>query len=156
MAELRVRGGAAGLRGLPLRPEEIPQIARALQFAALPTNDLGEPGLHLFAYEVGGQRIGFGGLELYGPDALVRSIVVDPVARGRGFGRKIVDLLAACARENGARTAYLLTTDKQEYFKRLGFATTHRDTAPTAIVSSRQMRDLCPASATLMRLELNH
>ena len=36
MAELRVRGGAAGLRGLPLRPEEIPQIARALQFAALP------------------------------------------------------------------------------------------------------------------------
>jgi arsenate reductase len=122
----------------------------ALEAEGLPTDDLGEPGVSLYAFVKDGQPVGYGGLEHHGADVLLRSIVVLPTSRGRGIGRSVVAALLKLAEEAGAAHAYLLTTSASSYFERLGFVAVEREEAPQAIRESRQMASLCPSSAMLM------
>ncbi|CCM75404.1 putative acetyltransferase [Rhizobium mesoamericanum STM3625] len=118
--------------------------------AHLPTDDLAEDGRHFFRFSQGRETVGFGGLELYGASALLRSVVVISDKRGLGFGHAIaLDLLAA-AHENGADTVYLLTDSAAPFFHELGFRSIARNEAPAAILATRQAAALCPASAALM------
>jgi amino-acid N-acetyltransferase len=57
------------------------------------------------------------------------------------------------ARTTGLKKVYLLTTDAQAFFRKLGFAEVPRESAPEAIRRTAQFRTLCPASATLMARE---
>ena len=77
----RAAGGAADA------PEDLPRLAKLLDAERLPSGDLGEPGVRLFAFRDGGAVVGFAGLEVYGKDALLRSVVVDPARRRAGLGR---------------------------------------------------------------------
>jgi N-acetylglutamate synthase-like GNAT family acetyltransferase len=138
------------LSATPLAPADLPAMRAVLRRAALPADDLEEPDVTLFAFARDGEVVGYGGLELYGDDALLRSIVVAPDRRREGVGRRIVALLLANAAGMGARRGYLLTTEAQKYFEGLGFAAVERRDAPPAIMATRQMAGLCPASAALM------
>nr|WP_281413598.1 arsenic resistance N-acetyltransferase ArsN2 [Microvirga antarctica] len=127
------------------------ELIDALQTAGLPTDDLNDSGRSFFRYsKLGGSPVGFGGFELYGSDALLRSMVVSPDARGQGIGRNIALLLSRRASDLGARTAYVLTTTAAPFFEAQGFKPISRDEAPAAILSTRQAADLCPASATVL------
>lgn len=145
---------AVELNPRPVGPDDLVQMSAALRAASLPADDLDDPNLRLFAYELDGLVIGYGGLEPHGEDALLRSVVVGAQGRGTGLGRKIVGALIAEAKRLGARRLYLLTTDQRDFFARLGFVATDRQSAPAGIASSRQMRQLCPATAILMRRDL--
>jgi GNAT superfamily N-acetyltransferase len=140
----------AAISSFPLPPGELPALRAALSAAGLPIDDLDAPCLGLFAYARNDRIVGYGGLEVYGDDALARSIVVALEHRGEGVGRRIVELLLAQAAGLGARRLYLLTTNAERYFAGLGFAAIDRREAPAAILATRQMAALCPASATLM------
>ena len=122
----------------------------ALGKAGLPFDDRAEPDVVLFAFAQDGVVVGYGGLELYGPDALLRSIVVAPDRRRAGFGRGIVEHLLRYATARGVSRIFLLTTDARTYFERCGFRVADRGEAPASIATTRQMAGLCPASATLM------
>jgi N-acetylglutamate synthase-like GNAT family acetyltransferase len=126
-------------------------MAAALETAGLPVGDLGDAGLDLYAYDRDGDVVGYGALESHGQAALLRSVVVEKAARGVGIGSAISRGLLALAQAAGFREVYLLTTDQQGFFERLGFAKVERSAAPDAILHSRQARQLCPASAVLMR-----
>jgi arsenate reductase len=129
--------------------------AEGLPSDDLPTDDLAEPGRCFYAYaSLAGEALGYGGFELYGGDALIRSIVVPAAARSCGIGRNLVALLLYRAYEAGARRAYLLTNSAAPFFTRLGFSPIARDAAPAAIRATRQAATLCPASATLMARDL--
>ena len=65
-------------------------MREALRLAALPADDLDDENVCAFALRDGGATVGYAGLELYGGDALLRSVVVDPARRGRGSGQAIV------------------------------------------------------------------
>ena len=126
-------------------------MGEALRRAGLPADDLDADGVSAFSFvDESGAVIGYGGLELCGGDALVRSIVVEPARRRRGAGRQIVGRLHAEAAGLGAARAFLLTTGARGYFESLGFAVIERNAAPPAILASRQAAALCPATATLM------
>jgi N-acetylglutamate synthase-like GNAT family acetyltransferase len=140
----------AAISAFPLTPAELPSMRAALIGAGLPIDDLDAPCLALFACVRNGRILGYGGLEVHGGVALARSIVVAPDHRGEGVGRRIVELLLAQAAELGARRIYLLTMDAETYFASLGFVAVDRRKAPAAILATRQMAALCPASATLM------
>lgn len=140
----------APLQAAPLAPEDFRRLAAWLEAEGLPSGDLRQPGVRLFVFRVDGAAIGYAGLEVYGADALLRSVVVDPLRRRAGAGRVIVEAALAEARALGATRAYLLTTSAQAYFARLGFAAIDRASAPAAILSTRQAAGLCPASAPLM------
>ena len=138
------------LRAGPLVPADLRRLADWLEGEGLPSGDLGEPGVRLFAFRDGDTAIGYAGLEVYGADALLRSVVVDPTRRRAGAGRSIVDATLTEARALGAIRVYLLTTSAKAYFERLGFTAIERASAPAAILATRQAIGLCPSSAPLM------
>lgn len=133
-----------------------PDLVAALEAAQLPTEDLNDGGRTFFAVERAGRPVGFGGFELYGEDALLRSIVVLPEARGRGYGRRVTEAVLARAREAGARTAYLLTTTAEAFFEHEGFTPLERRSAPASILATRQATTICSTAALLTRPIARH
>ena len=140
----------AGLRAEPMTAEDFRRLAALLDAEHLPSADLHEPDVRLFAFRHSEATVGYAGFELYGGDALLRSVVVDPARRRGGAGRAIVAATLAEARRLGATRAFLLTTTAKDYFVRLGFAAIDRAAAPAAIAATRQAAGLCPSTAPLM------
>jgi amino-acid N-acetyltransferase len=141
---------AAAPQSAPLTPADFRRLGDLLDAEGLPSGDLREPGVRLFVFRDGDAAIGYAGLEVYGKDALLRSVVVDPVRRRAGVGRVIVEATLAEAQRLGATRTFLLTTSAKGYFERLGFAAVARADAPPAILATRQAVGLCAASAALM------
>lgn len=126
-------------------------LRQALLDAALPTDDLEEPGRSFFAYQtLAGSLLGYGGFEQYGNQVLVRSLIVLPEHRRHGIGRNMLAVLLRDAFDAGGRTAWLLTTTAAAFFGATGFKVAARESAPAEVLATRQATALCPASAVLM------
>ncbi len=130
--------------------KDLADIKMVLEESGLPSQDC-EPHLtNFFVAEVDARMVGVGGLELRGIDGLVRSIAVLPAFRGRGIGRALFQRIADRAIRSGIHRLYLLTETAEDYFTKLGFAPIARGDAPLAIAGTRQFRELCAQSATVM------
>jgi SAM-dependent methyltransferase len=130
------------------------EVVQLLQTENLPTDDL-SPELSGFVLaRVQGTLVGVAGLELYGPDALLRSVVVSQAYRGSGLARRLTSELQKLARQQGVQNLYLITTTADGYFAKQGYQPVGRDQVPAAIRATAQFSGLCPASAVVMRLPL--
>ncbi|WP_454020043.1 arsenic resistance N-acetyltransferase ArsN2 [Azospirillum sp. Marseille-Q6669] len=138
----------------PLADAERPALARLLAANGLPTDDLGEPGRRFWRVADDQGTLGYGGLEVHGADALLRSVVVPAERRGAGGGRIVVAAVCAQAVTLGVERLWLLTTGAAGFFQRLGFQRVERASAPPAIRSSAQFAGLCPGSAVCLRADL--
>jgi amino-acid N-acetyltransferase len=122
-----------------------------LESVDLPASDLSEGHLEHFFYCGGpGALTALIGLELYGGDALLRSLVVAPGAREQGLGSALVEHAEKHARAQGVRAMYLLTTTAEQFFARRGYQRIARAGLVPAIQATREFRDLCPSSSALM------
>lgn len=142
------------LRLTHLPPGERADARALLASCDLPTDDLDEPDVRLFDGSVDGRSICVGGIELFDGSALLRSVAVEPTARGEGVGTALCRALERRARDRGVETLYLLTTDADAFFERLGFARCEREAVPVAVRESREFADLCPVSAVCMSKEI--
>jgi len=143
--------GAPVLQGIRLSEPSLQRLASALTADHLPVDDLAEPGRTFFKYlTLDGETVGYGGFEIYGKAALLRSLVTLPSRRRSGIGRNMALILMRRAFDAGASDLYLLTTTAQAFFGKLGFATIDRDTVPAALRATRQFASLCPASASCL------
>jgi len=138
-----------------LRDEQVsasdPRLAKFLRDIGLPTDDLRQSAGAFFSYRtLSGKLVGYAGFELYGENALLRSLAVKEEARGHGIGRNIALLLMGRALDRGALNAWLLTTSAAAYFERIGFKARERADAPSAILGSTQATSLCPSTAALL------
>jgi amino-acid N-acetyltransferase len=134
--------------------KDLADIKLILEESGLPSQDC-EPHLaNFFVAEVDTRLVGVGGLELRGVDGLVRSIAVLPAYRGRGIGLALYQRIVNRAIRSGIRRLYLLTETAEDYFASLDFAPIPRDDTPLSITGTRQFRELCPRSATVMYREL--
>lgn len=131
-----------------------PDFVATLEQDRLATADLDTPDQFFFVHESDQQVDGYGGYALLGGAVFLRSIVTRHERRGRGIGQSIVRTLLDRAGADGAREAWLLTTDAASFFDRMGFAATSRSDAPPVIANTPQFRGVCPGSATLMHLSL--
>ena len=131
------------------RAQDAAAIHALLQSCGLPTEDLDGVSGFLVAKN-GAAFLGTIALEGAGDARLLRSLAVRSDARGKGVARALCDALLDQARSTGVKNVYLLTTDAQGFFRKLGFAYVSRETAPEAIRQTAQFRTLCPASAALM------
>jgi amino-acid N-acetyltransferase len=129
-------------------------VVGLLNAAGLPLAGLTPTLTDFFVAEQEGRVVGAIGLEGYGPDALLRSAVVDPAARGSGIGVALVERVVEHARQRGILAIYLLTTTAEHYFPRFGFHRIGREAVPEAVKASVEFREACPASAAVMRMEL--
>ena len=138
------------------RSPELRDVRRLVAAAGLPTEDLADADLsHFFGCGNRDKPSGVVGLEVFGGDALLRSLVVDPSERGTGGGRLLVAAAEEHARSQGVRSVYLLTTTAERFFEHLGFHRVDRNSAPATIRATREFASSCPASAAFMvkRLE---
>jgi N-acetylglutamate synthase-like GNAT family acetyltransferase len=78
------------------------------------------------------------GLEPYGAIALLRSLVVRPDGRGRGFGRLLTDTAEGLAARLGVTSMYLLTTSADAFFATRGYQRIEHSGAPQAIRTTAQ------------------
>ena len=139
----------------PLRAGERDALMAALAKANLPTADVEAPGRLFWRFETQDEvPVGFGGLEPYGDDALLRSLVTLPPVRGRGVGSAMVAALEFEARLHGCRNLWLITIAAADFFERLGYARCERAVVPATIRETTEFAELCPASADVLMKKL--
>lgn len=128
---------------------------RLLQDAGLPASDVTDEHLGHFFY-IGSATApdAMVGIELYGLDALLRSLVVAPGLRATGLGTRLVEHVESHARTHGVRTIYLLTTTAEKFFESRGYVATSRDSAPSSIRATTEFAGLCPASSAFLSKSL--
>jgi len=140
------------LQAEPARPHDVAEALDLLRRVGLPVTDVADRWGHYFVVrEDDGRVVGVGGLELYEDDGLLRSLAVDLDYRGQGLGASLVEAICARARRLDLGVVYLLTTDAEGYFARLGFAECPRDDAPQGIRDSWEFQVGCPSTAVLMK-----
>ena len=135
---------------VPLPDAALTDLKDALAQAALPHADVKEEGRQFFAGQCRGQSVGFIGFEVYGGEALLRSLVVREADRGQGFGSALVQGAIDAAAAQGATRVWVLTTTAVELLRRLGFLRVDRSAAPPAIRATTEFASLCPATAVCM------
>lgn len=130
---------------------DLDRVEALLAANDLPTSDVRTgPGRFYLARD-GDAVVGAGGVERYGSDGLLRSVVVEGSNRGDGYGTALCAALEDRARRGGIQTLYLLTTTAAGFFERLGYESIPRQSAPASVRSTTEFADLCPSSATCMR-----
>jgi amino-acid N-acetyltransferase len=138
----------------PAAPDDLADVERRLAAAGLPSSDVRSKPDCFYVARADGDRVGVGGLERRGSDGLLRSVAVEPPARGRGVGTAICDRLEAEARGAGVDALYLLTTTAAGFFADRGYAEIDREDAPAAIRETTEFAELCPASASCLHKRL--
>lgn len=83
-----------------LQSRDVPPFRRHLIEAGLPSDDFSDT-VQIYQLESGGKALAWAAPECAGPEALLRSIVVPSVARGRGMGREVVSSDRSRARPGG-------------------------------------------------------
>ena len=125
-----------------------------LKSSNLPADDLDFKKDLLVGYYENDSLVGTGGLEVYGPYALLRSLSVKVGIRGRSVGSTMTEYLLTQAQERGLKAVYLLTETARGFFLKKGFTDITRDEVPAEVKASSEFAHVCPASATVMKLSL--
>jgi len=130
-------------------------VAQLLEATGLPIADLTEPGLeHFFFTGPRSAPTAVVGVEIYGEQALLRSLAVSPEQRNKGVGSLLVAHVERHARAQGVRQMFLLTTTAYAFFTARGYMDAARATAPAAIRASREFSEICPTSSAFMTKRL--
>jgi N-acetylglutamate synthase-like GNAT family acetyltransferase len=133
-------------------PGSDPELKLALSASGLPTEDLEDTGRSFFrAISSDGGTVGYAGIEACGDDVLLRSMVILPEHRGKALGTSLTrETLKAV---NVSSAVFLATTTAAPFFESLGFVVVERGDVPPAVLATRQLSGICPASATIMKLD---
>ena len=132
-----------------------PSILQLVLDAGLPIDGLVEHLNDAFVARDGAAIVGCSALETYADGALLRSVVVAPIARGLGVGQRLTEAAVTWAQSVGMPAVYLLTTSAESYFPKFGFVPVTREHVPASVKESIEFRSACPASAIVMWKPLN-
>ncbi len=126
-----------------------------LKASDLPADDLDYKRDLLLGYYEGDDLVGTGGLEVYGPYALLRSLSVKMGIRGKAVGTTITEYLLGEAKKRKLKGVYLLTETAHGFFQKKGFKDVPRNAVPEEVKQSAEFSKLCPESSAVMCLELS-
>jgi N-acetylglutamate synthase-like GNAT family acetyltransferase len=145
--------------GVVLRPAtaaDLTAVRVLLRDAKLPADGVedqfGEPFVVGVRRE--GRIVGVAGLEVYGSEGLLRSLVVVPPLRGLGLGEALTHDRLARARALQLSAVWLLTTTAAGFFDQIGFTRVERTSAPPELQASPEFKTLCPGTAVCLHLAL--
>jgi C_GCAxxG_C_C family probable redox protein len=135
--------------------EQLDEARQLLSASDLPVSDIdSSQALLLFGQRIDTKLVGVVGLELHGPEALLRSLAVSPSYRNRGIGKLLTAFAETQALSHGVQSLFLLTATAESFFAGLGYTVASRDHAPPAIRDTAQFSELCPSSSVFMRKDL--
>jgi protein-tyrosine-phosphatase/N-acetylglutamate synthase-like GNAT family acetyltransferase len=140
--------------GPPVVTEQ-PAIEALVATSGLPSSVVAEhfPSAYVVARR-SGNVVGVAALEVHGDAALLRTVAIEPSERGRGTGLALVAERLATAWAGHIGRVFLLTTTAPEFFRRFGFETIDRTSAPAALQASPEFAALCPSTATCMAVSI--
>lgn len=143
---------ALSTNSAPASEKDYGEVIALLEAASLPTEDLerSSMGHFLVARDVSGKVIGAIGVEHYGRDALLRSLVVAPEYRKRKLGTQLVADLEARCRSLAVANLFLLTTSVRDFFGAQRYQTIGRESVPAKLLATAEFTRLCPGSAVCM------
>jgi N-acetylglutamate synthase-like GNAT family acetyltransferase len=133
---------------------DLAAVEQMLRANELPTVGVGSIIRDFLVAESGKDLVGVVGMEYCCNYGLLRSTAVSPEWRSRGVARRLVEEIIARAEARGIHALYLLTTTAERYFPTFGFKATTRDAVPPEVQATDEFRGACPASATVMTLDL--
>jgi amino-acid N-acetyltransferase len=129
-------------------------IIGLLQSQKLPTEDLPAVLDDFFTATENDNLVGLIGLERYGADGLLRSMVVHPDYRNRQIAERLVQQLEETAKASSISAIYLLTETAEKYFSKKGYDIVPHSEVPPLVMQSSEFSHVCPASATVMKKAL--
>ena len=144
--------GTATLRHA--RDEDLDAVEQLLTSSGLPVDGVADALSTFIVAESDNRIVGVVGLEVGDEHALLRSTAGAPDWRDRGLGRQLVERIIAEAEARHISALYLLTTTAERYFPTFGFVKTTREAVPESVQHTGEFVSACPASATVMRLDL--
>jgi amino-acid N-acetyltransferase len=139
----------------PATVSDLPAVQKLLTDCHLSTDGIGLLLDHCLVARLDSKIVGTVALEPCGQAALLCSLAVAPEWRGQSLGHSLAARMVSHARLLGVERLYLLTTDAEQYFTRLGFERTERSGAPAPIQATSQFRSLCPTSAVCMARDIS-
>ena len=138
-----------------VRPGESKSVVTIIETCGLETRDISTAMLKNFLVaRKEGAIIGTVGLEICGPDALLRSLAVLEGCRRAGIGRKLVDAVESYALSRNIQRLYLLTLTAPAFFQHAGYVEIDRQTAPGTLQATGEFSRLCPDTAVCMYKEI--
>lgn len=150
---------ALGDAVLPAGPEDMGEIRKLLEQLGLDWDDLTNDDYSNFYVLV--NETGFAGcvaIEVYGEDAVLRSLAVRPDMRGHGYGWMLADTAINQTRRRGVRRLYLVTAKNATDFfaEKHGFRVVDPSVIGQAVVHSHSFREIRAraGSSVAMRLDL--
>lgn len=133
---------------------DLPALFALLEDSGLPTAGLAAHLATTLVARGGEWLVGSAALELYGTDALLRSVAVAAPLRGQGVGERLTHAALDLARRHGVQQVYLLTETAQQFFPRFGFRPIARTEVSPALHRSVEWTTACPATAQAMTVRL--
>ncbi len=134
---------------------DLDEIQTLLNSYELPASDCAEHLANFWVADSDNEIVAVGAFENWGDFGLLRSFAVRPTHSGLGIAEEIFGRVKRSALAADIKKFYLLTTTADKYFEKLGFVACNRTEVPDSIQATKQFSDLCPASATVMVLDLN-
>jgi amino-acid N-acetyltransferase len=134
-------------------PEESSSARSLLSGSDLPTQGLDETELWCVR-DGAGRVLGIAGLETWGEQGLLRSVVVEEDHRRDGVGSALVERIIKEANARGLAELYLITETAPLFFQRFGFNSFDRKNVVGPVLGSIEFKEACAETAPVMRLAL--
>jgi amino-acid N-acetyltransferase len=117
-----------------LSPKELKDVRTLLLSEGLPVETiLNAPIVFYQLVTETGARIGWGGIEVHGSHGVLRAVLIKSALRKTGAGRTLVKAIIDDAKNSGIKKLWLLTTNAEVFFAKMGFNHAIRDDAPKDI-----------------------
>ncbi|WP_218110450.1 arsenic resistance N-acetyltransferase ArsN2 [Ostreibacterium oceani] len=127
------------------------EIKALLLSCDLPVADLQQDNrVCFFGIRHEGSLLGVIGVEVCGDFGLLRSLAIASSHRNKGLGKRLVSFAEKWAMQVELKALYLLTTEADSFFGRLGYERWPRSAAPSRITETPQFSTLCPDAAIFM------
>ena len=136
------------------KKEDIPSILELMKDAGLTAEGLEDA--ELWIMRKNGKVSGSIGLELWGKQGLLRSLVIAKNERSTGLGSALVLYIIEQARQSGVNELYLLTDQVGAYYLRFGFEYFERKKVSGDVLQSSEFRGACLETAPVMRIKLGN
>ncbi len=133
-------------------PRDLASARSLLAEADLTTQGLEDA--KLWCVREAGRAAGVAGLESWGSQGLLRSVVVEKGHRGEGMGKSLVERVSKEAKTKGLSELYLITETAPNFFEKLGFEPVERRKVKGKVLNSIEFRGACAETAPVMRLQL--
>jgi amino-acid N-acetyltransferase len=135
--------------------DDLPAILKLLAGCELTAEGLTDHMATSFVARCQGDLVGTVTVEMYGDAALLRSLAVEPAARGRRIGHRLVHECIGLGTRAGIPALYLLTITAEQFFPRFGFERIERAAVPGSLMRSAEFAYACPPSSIVMRKVLH-